>query len=96
MGEATARAVHELCGVPRTRIYDILRELTVKGFVEYVDGSPTYYRAVEPDHVMEELRDHLVASIDRSTNELLSLNLKAQGGSPVWLNFGLIITRYDS
>ncbi len=84
IGEATAREVHELCGVPRTRIYDILRDLTAKGFVEYVEGSPTYYRAVEPDHIMEKLRDELVASIDRSTSELLSLNLEAHGSSPVW------------
>lgn len=83
-GEATAREVHELCGVPRTRIYDILRDLANKGFVEFVQGSPTYYRAVEPDRVMERLRDELVASIDRSTSELLSLNLEAHGSSPVW------------
>ncbi|MHB8120392.1 MAG: TrmB family transcriptional regulator [Methanothrix sp.] len=84
MGEATAREVHELSGVPRTRIYDILRDLGSKGFVEFVQGSPTYYRAVEPDRVMERLRDELVACIDRSTSELLSLNLEAHGSSPVW------------
>jgi len=84
MGEATAREVHELSGVPRTRIYDILRDLGGKGFVEFVQGSPTYYRAVEPDRVMERLRDEMVACIDRSTSELLSLNLKAHGSSPVW------------
>jgi sugar-specific transcriptional regulator TrmB len=84
MGEATAREVHDLSGVPRTRIYDILRDLSGKGFVEHVQGSPSYYRAVEPDHVIERLRDDLVASIDRSTSELLSLNLEAHGSSPVW------------
>ncbi|MDM7934226.1 MAG: TrmB family transcriptional regulator [Methanothrix sp.] len=84
MGEATAREAHELSGVPRTRIYDILRDLERKGFVESVNGSPTYYRAVEPDQVIERLRDDLVASIDRSTSELKSLNLKAHGASPVW------------
>lgn len=84
MGEATAREVHELCGVPRTRIYDILRDLGSKGFVESVQGSPTYYRAVEPDRVMERLRNELLSCIDRSTNELLSLNLEAHGSSPVW------------
>jgi HTH-type transcriptional regulator, sugar sensing transcriptional regulator len=83
-GEATAREVHELCGVPRTRIYDILKDLAAKGFVEYLEGSPAYYRAVEPDRIMEGLRDELVASIDRSTSELLSLNLEAHGSSPVW------------
>jgi len=84
IGEATAREVHDLSGVPRTRIYDILRDLSEKGFVEFVQGSPSCYRAVEPDHVIERLRDDLVASIDRSTSELLSLNLEAHGSSPVW------------
>ncbi|HPS90803.1 MAG TPA: TrmB family transcriptional regulator [Methanothrix sp.] len=84
MGEATAREVHEMSAVPRTRIYDILRELEGKGFVEFVDGSPTYYRAVEPDRVMKRLKDELVASIDRSTSELLNLNLQVHGSSPVW------------
>jgi HTH-type transcriptional regulator, sugar sensing transcriptional regulator len=84
VGETTAREVHELSGVPRTRIYDILRELENKGFVEFVQGSPTYYRAVEPDSVMERLRNELVESIDRSTSELKSLNLEAHGTSPVW------------
>jgi sugar-specific transcriptional regulator TrmB len=84
VGEATAREVHELCGVPRTRIYDILRDLETKGFVEFVQGSPTYYRAVEPDQVMERLRNELVESIDRSTSELKSLRLEAHGASPVW------------
>lgn len=84
MGEATAREVHEMSAVPRTRIYDILRDLEGKGFVEFVDGSPTYYRAVEPDRVMKRLKDELVASIDRSTSELLNLNLQVHGGSPVW------------
>ena len=83
MGEATAREVHEMSAVPRTRIYDILRDLEGKGFVEFVDGSPTYYRAVEPDRVMKRLKDELVASIDRSTSELLSLNLQVHGSSPV-------------
>jgi sugar-specific transcriptional regulator TrmB len=84
MGEASAREIHEICGVPRTRIYDILRDLTGKGYVEYVQGSPSYYRAVEPDRVIEKLRNELVASIDQSTSELLSLNLEAHGSSPVW------------
>ncbi len=84
MGEATAREISELSAVPRTRIYDILRDLEKKGFVEFAQGSPTYYRAVEPDQVMERLRDDLVASIDRSASELKSLKLEAHSFSPVW------------
>jgi sugar-specific transcriptional regulator TrmB len=84
MGEATAREVNEISGVPRTRIYDILRDLEKKGFVEFSEGSPTYYRAVEPDQVMERLRDEMVESIDRSASKLRGLHLKAHGSSPVW------------
>lgn len=84
MGEATAREVNEISGVPRTRIYDILHDLGKKGFVESSEGSPTYYRAVEPDQVMERLRNELVESIDRSASELKGLRLQAHGSSPVW------------
>jgi len=84
MGEATAREINEISGVPRTRVYDILRDLEKKGFVEFSEGSPTYYRAVEPDQVMERLRDELVESIDLSASELKGLRLQAHGSSPVW------------
>lgn len=84
MEEATAREVNEISGVPRTRIYDVLHNLEKKGFVEFSQGSPTYYRAVDPDQVMKRLRNELVESIDRSVNELKGLSLQTRGLSPVW------------
>lgn len=84
LGEATAREIHEASRVPRTRIYDILRDLAEKGFVEFISGSPTYYRVVEPERVMERMREDLLATIDLSERELKSLNLDVQGSSPVW------------
>jgi sugar-specific transcriptional regulator TrmB len=84
LGEANAREIHEASKVPRTRIYDILRELTNKGFVEFITGSPNYYRVVEPDSVMDKIRDELVEAIDRSKTELKNLNLEVSGYSPVW------------
>ncbi len=84
LGEATAREIHEASKVPRTRIYDILKDLADKGFVEFIHGSPTYYRVVEPERVMERLREDLLEAIDLSERELKSLNLKVQGSSPVW------------
>jgi len=84
LGEATAREVHEASKVPRTRIYDILKDLAEKGFVEFIQGSPTYYRVVEPERVMERLREDLLEAIDLSQRELKSLNMEVQGSSPVW------------
>jgi sugar-specific transcriptional regulator TrmB len=84
LGEANAREIHEASKVPRTRIYDILKELANKGFVEFIAGSPNYYRVVEPDSVMDKIRDELVETIDRSKKELKELNLEVSGHSPVW------------
>ncbi len=84
LGEATAREIHEAAKVPRTRIYDILKDLTNKGFVEFIQGSPTYYRVVEPERVLERLRGDLMEAIDRSEKGLKSLNLEAHGSTPVW------------
>jgi len=68
----------------RLRPEGCTRRAEGKGFVEFIHGSPTYYRAVEPDQVMERLRDELVEAIDRSTSELKSLSMEAHGCSPVW------------
>lgn len=84
LGEATAREIHQASKVPRTRIYDILRDLAEKGFVEFVQGSPTYYRVVEPEKILEQLRGDLLETIDQSERDLKSLNLEAQGSSPLW------------
>lgn len=84
LGEATAREIHEASKVPRTRIYDTLRDLAEKGFVEFIHGSPTYYRVFEPERVIERLRENLLETIDLSEKELKNLNLEVRGSSPVW------------
>lgn len=42
--EATAREVHELTNVPRAKIYEILKALAKKGFLEVRQGTPTYFQ----------------------------------------------------
>ncbi|HRW82226.1 MAG TPA: TrmB family transcriptional regulator [Methanothrix sp.] len=84
LGEATAREVHEASGVPRTRVYDILKDLTGKGFAEFVQGSPTYYRAIEPERVIERLKEELLEAASRSADELKNLNLETPVPTPVW------------
>ncbi len=84
LGEATAREVHEASGVPRTRVYDILKDLTEKGFAEFVQGSPTYYRAIEPERVIDRLKEELLEAANRSADELKRLNLETPVPTPVW------------
>ena len=85
LGEGTARQVHEACGVPRPRIYDILDSLETKGYVEVWQGKPKLYRAVPPDRLMRVLREQMEESIRVASSELTELSIKArQRTFPVW------------
>ncbi len=43
LGEANVRRIHEVSGVPRPRVYDVLNELAAKGFINIRQGSPLMY-----------------------------------------------------
>jgi len=82
--EATAREIHEVTNVPRAKIYEILNALAKKGYLEVRQGSPTYFRAVDPKEVIEEIRDDFLnCSID-ALNQLNELNYELPQNSPVW------------
>ena len=82
--EATAREIHELTNVPRAKIYEILDTLAKKGYLEVRQGSPTYFRAVDPKEVIEEIRDDFLnCSID-TLNQLNELSYELPKSSPVW------------
>ncbi len=50
LGEASARAISERAGIPRTYAYDLLQALTQRGFVSYAERNPGIrkYAAVSP------------------------------------------------
>jgi len=54
-GEASAREIHEVSKVPRTRVYDILKKLIEKGFVEIQHGNPTFFKPIHPGKVIGNL-----------------------------------------
>jgi sugar-specific transcriptional regulator TrmB len=85
LGEGTARQIHEASGVPRPRVYDILEGLAKKGFVEVRHGTPTSYRAVEPNRVISKLREDFVKTAQEAVMELEKLSLDAvRKTSPIW------------
>jgi sugar-specific transcriptional regulator TrmB len=82
--EATAREIHEVTNVPRAKIYEILDTLAKKGYLEVRQGSPTYFRAVDPKEVIKEIRDDFLnCSID-TLNQLNELSYELPKSSPVW------------
>lgn len=85
LGEAPARRIHGVSGVPRPRVYDVLNGLDQKGFIEIRRGSPLLYRAVPPEVVVAVLKKDLDAAAGESVRTLRALSGNAQQGySPIW------------
>ena len=73
LGKATAREVHDDSGVPRARVYDVLEKLAKKGFADVEEAEPKRYKAVEPEKIVEKLRQKYIAAAEESLIELEKL-----------------------
>jgi sugar-specific transcriptional regulator TrmB len=82
--EATAREIYELTNVPRAKIYEILKGLAKKGYVEVREGSPTYFRAVEPKQVIGKIKDEITSCIIDTLDQLNELSYELPKASYVW------------
>lgn len=82
--EATAREINELTNVPRAKIYEILKALAKKGYVEVRQGSPTYFRAVDPKHVVGKIKDEFINCAIETLDQLNELSYELPKTSPVW------------
>lgn len=82
--EATAREIHELTNVPRAKIYEILKVLAKKGFLEVRQGTPIYFRAVDPKQVISKIKDEFLDCTTEALNQLNELGYELPKVSPVW------------
>jgi sugar-specific transcriptional regulator TrmB len=82
--EATAREVYELTNVPRAKIYEILKGLSKKGYVEVRQGSPTYFQAVKPKQVIGKIKDELTKCVIDTLDQLNELSYELPRTSYVW------------
>jgi len=82
--EAKARDIYELTNVPRAKIYETLKALAKKGFVEVRQGTPTYFRAVDPKQVIELMRDEFLDCATETLTQLNELNYELPRVSPIW------------
>lgn len=60
---STASLAAEKTGIPRTRMYEIAKELESKGFIEVSLERPVRFRAIEPEIVLKRLKDDLEKKI---------------------------------
>ncbi|WP_292364438.1 MULTISPECIES: TrmB family transcriptional regulator [unclassified Methanoculleus] len=74
--KATARDIHEVSGVPRGRIYEILNDLARRGFIGVEEGSPSSYYVLDIDMVFDRLKDDYIRTLDETREALKSLSVK--------------------
>lgn len=72
LGEATAREIHEFTCVPRPKIYATLERMSKKNYIEVIEGTPAYFRSVNPEQLTERLRDEFLFSLNETLKELNS------------------------
>jgi sugar-specific transcriptional regulator TrmB len=82
--EATAREVHELTNVPRAKIYEVLKVLAKKGYLDVRQGSPTYFRAVDPRQVIGKIKEEFINCAIEALDQLNELRYELPKTSPVW------------
>ncbi|WP_254546650.1 TrmB family transcriptional regulator [Halomarina pelagica] len=58
LGSAPATEISDTCGVPQARIYDVLRNLQRKGFVETYQQGSLHARAHEPNRILDDLTSY--------------------------------------
>lgn len=56
LGTASATELADACTVPTARIYDVLRDLDRKGYIEMYEQESLHARACDPKTVLEDLR----------------------------------------
>ena len=79
--------ISEASGIPRSKIYDVLKELNKKGFVEVERTKPLKYTVVTPKVVFEREREKIEAELAECEEELSELYNQeiSKTQAPVWL-----------
>ncbi len=82
--KATARDIHEVSGVPRGRIYEILHDLVTRGFIGVEEGSPNAYYRLDTDQVIDRLKADTIAALEETRTALKSLEMEIPRNPTPW------------
>ncbi len=88
---ATAVEVSENAGIPRSKIYDVLKKLNEKNFIEIEDGRPLTYNVKSPVEVLSREKDKIDSEIDDTITRLTNVyeNGMSQVQAPIWRIYGV-------
>jgi sugar-specific transcriptional regulator TrmB len=79
LGPSKATDITKESGIPHTRVYDVLSSLHRKGFVDVMHGSPRLYKPVNPEVVLEKVKEEFVSDIEELKGAFLELYREVHG-----------------
>ena len=94
---ATALEVSETSGVPLSKVYEVLRSLAKKEFIEIQRGKPLKYAIIPPQDVFGKSRAKIKEELEEAESEIKTIYDNQIPKSPphIWLIYGTdkIITK---
>ena len=66
MNTATAREIYETSGVPRPKVYKILRGMEEKGYVQITEGEPIHFSCIRPKELISRIRTDFLHSLNET------------------------------
>ena len=89
--QGTATEVAEKSNIPRSKIYDVLKKLSEKDFIEVEGGRPLTYIVKSPVDVLGREKEKINSEIDDSITRLTNIyeNGMSQVQAPIWRIYGV-------
>ena len=89
--QATADEVSKSSGIPRSKIYDVLKKLSEKDFIEIEDGRPLTYVVKSPVEVLSREKEKIDSQIEDVIVRLTNIyeNGMSQVQAPIWRIYGV-------
>ena len=89
--QSTAVEVSEKSNIPRSKIYDVLKKLHEKDFIEIEDGRPLTYIVKSPVEVLNREKEKIDTQLDDTITRLTNVyeNGMNQVQAPIWRIYGV-------
>ena len=89
--QGSADEVSKNSDIPRSKIYDVLKKLNEKDFIEVEDGRPLTYIAKSPVEVLSREKENITSQIDDTITRLTNIyeNGMSQVQAPIWRIYGV-------
>ena len=88
---SNATEISEKSGIPRSKIYDVLKGLVKKNYIDVEDGRPLTYNVKSPVEVLSREKERLDNEIDDTITRLTYIyeNGMSQVQAPIWRIYGV-------